>query len=88
MCFLRPITKGLQASGDLAKARRDTTGNLAQIPGVLPGYIAPVVGNAPGGVTELTAARRGMASPAFAPKGRKSDPGVTNARNRIDTVSN
>jgi putative SOS response-associated peptidase YedK len=33
------------------------------------------------GGRELTMARWGMPSPAFALKGKKSDPGVTNVRN-------
>jgi putative SOS response-associated peptidase YedK len=58
----------------------DRTGNLPPLPGVFPDYAAPIVRNQPDG-RELTMARWGMPSPAFALKGRKSDPGVTNVRN-------
>ena len=60
---------------------RDTTGNMPVLPGVFPDYFAPVVRNAPDGVRELSMARWGMPSPAFALAGKKSDPGVTNVRN-------
>jgi putative SOS response-associated peptidase YedK len=81
MCNLYSITKGPQAIRDLASAMRDTTGNLPPIPGVFPDYAAPIVRNAPDGVRELTMARWGMPSPAFAIAGKKTDPGVTNVRN-------
>jgi putative SOS response-associated peptidase YedK len=58
----------------------DNTGNLPPLPGIFPDYAAPIVCNQPGG-RELTMARWGMPSPAFALKGRNSDPGVTNIRN-------
>ena len=58
----------------------DRTGNLPQLPGIFPDYQAPIVRNQPGG-RELTMARWGMPSPAFALKGRNCDSGVTNVRN-------
>lgn len=81
MCNLYSITKGPQAIREAARAMRDTTGNLPPLPGVFPDYAAPIVRNAPDGVRELNMARWGMPSPAFALKGRNSDPGVTNVRN-------
>jgi putative SOS response-associated peptidase YedK len=81
MCNLYSITKGPQAIRDLARAMRDTTGNLPPLPGVFPDYAAPIVRNAPDGVRELTMARWGMPSPAFALVNKKTDPGVTNVRN-------
>ncbi|MFC7478016.1 SOS response-associated peptidase [Dankookia sp. GCM10030260] len=80
MCNLYSITKGQQAIRELARAMSDRTGNLPPLPGVFPDYAAPIVRNQPEG-RELTMARWGMPSPAFALKGRKSDPGVTNVRN-------
>jgi putative SOS response-associated peptidase YedK len=50
------------------------------MPGIFPDYLAPIVRNHPAG-RELMLARWGMPSPAFALKGRNSDPGVTNIRN-------
>ncbi len=81
MCNLYSLTKGQQAIRELTRAMRDVTGNLPLFPGVFPDYAAPIVRNAPDGVRELPTARWGMPSPAFALKGRKSDPGVTNVRN-------
>jgi putative SOS response-associated peptidase YedK len=81
MCNLYSITKGQQAIRQLAQVMRDTTGNLPLFPGVFPDYSAPIVRSAPDGVRELSLARWGMPSPAFALKGRNSDSGVTNIRN-------
>jgi uncharacterized protein (TIGR04255 family) len=81
LCNLYSITKGPQAIRDVARAFRDTTGNLPPLPGVFPDYAAPIVRNAPYGERELMMARWGMPSPAFALKGSNSDPGVTNVRN-------
>ena len=48
---------------------------------MFPDYSAPIVRTASDGVRELAMARWGMPSPAFALKGKKTDPGVTNVRN-------
>ena len=58
----------------------DRTGNLPPMPGIFPNYAAPIVRNQPEG-RELAMVRWGMPSPAFALKGKKTDPGVTNVRN-------
>ena len=81
MCNLYSIDIGQQAIRALARVMRDTTGNMPSLPGVFPDYSAPVVRNAPDGVRELSMARWGMPSPAFAIAGKKTDPGVTNVRN-------
>jgi putative SOS response-associated peptidase YedK len=81
VCNIYSITKGPQAIRDFARAFRDTTGNLAPIPGVFPDYAAPIVRNVEDGARDLTMARWGMPSPIFALKGRNSDSGVTNVRN-------
>jgi putative SOS response-associated peptidase YedK len=75
MCNLYSITKGQQAIRDLAGAMHDLTGNLPMLRGVFPDYSAPIVRIAGDGVRELTMARWGMPSPAFALEGRKSDQG-------------
>lgn len=80
MCNLYSMTKGQQAIRDLTRAMQDKTGNLPPLPGIFPDYAAPIVRNHPDG-RELTMARWGMPSPAFALKGRNSDPGVTNVCN-------
>lgn len=80
MCNLYSITKGQQAIREFTRAMADRAGNLPPLPGVFPDYAAPIVRNQPAG-RELAMARWGMPSPAFALKGKKTDPGVTNVRN-------
>lgn len=80
MCNLYAMTRGQQAIRELARAMADRTGNLPSLPGIFPDYQAPIVRNGADG-RELIMARWGMPSPAFALKGRKTDPGVTNVRN-------
>ena len=80
MCNLYSLSKGQAAIIELARAMRDSTGNMPMLPGIFPDYSAPIVRNHPEG-RELAMARWGMPSPAFALKGRKTDPGVTNVRN-------
>lgn len=62
MCNLYAMTKGQQAIRDLARAMRDTTGNLPPLPGIFPDYPAPIVRNASDGVRELAMIRWGMPS--------------------------
>lgn len=80
MCNLYSLTKGQQAIRDLVSVWKDSTGNLPPLPGIFPNYPAPIVTNTPGG-REMRMAKWGMPSPAFALKGKKTDPGVTNVRN-------
>ena len=80
MCNLYSLTKGQQAIREITRAMMDNTGNMPPLPGIFPDYRAPIVRNQPEG-RELTMARWGMPSPAFALKGKNSDPGVTNVRN-------
>ena len=80
MCNLYSLTKGQQAIREWAGVMQDRTGNLPPMPAIFPDYAAPIVRDRPEG-RELTLARWGMPSPAFALKGRKSDPGITNVRN-------
>jgi putative SOS response-associated peptidase YedK len=81
MCNLYSVTKGQQAIRALAKAMRDSAGNLSLLSGIFPDYAAPVVRIAADGVRELAVARWGMPSPVFALQGRKVDKGITNIRN-------
>jgi putative SOS response-associated peptidase YedK len=81
MCNLYSLSKGQQAIRELTGAMQDRAGNLPILPSVFPDYAAPIVRNTAEGLRELTLARWGMPSPAFALKGRNSDPGVTNVRN-------
>lgn len=80
MCNLYSLTASQAAIRQLARAMADRTGNLPPLPGIFPDYAAPIVRNGPDG-RELAMARWGMPSPAFALKGRRTDPGVTNVRN-------
>ena len=81
MCNLYSLTKGQDAIRRVAKAMRDVTGNLPALPAIFPDTPAPVVRTGEDAVRELVMMRWGMPSPAFALKGRKTDPGVTNVRN-------
>ena len=80
MCNLYSLSKGQQAIREFVDAATDHTGNLPPLPGIFPDYAAPIVRNGAEG-RELALARWGLPSPAFALKGRKTDPGVTNVRN-------
>ena len=55
--------------------------NMPSLPGIYPDYEAPIVRTAEDGEREVTKARWGMPSPAFALQGKKADKGVTNIRN-------
>ena len=78
MCNLYSLSKGQAAIIEMTRAMLDLTGNLPLLPGIFPDYSAPIVRNSEAG-RELVMARWGMPSPAFALKGRKSDPGIANA---------
>lgn len=80
MCNLYSLTRGQAAIREMTRAMQDRTGNLPALPGIYPDYRAPIVRNGAEG-RELCLARWGMPSPAFALKGRGTDPGVTNVRN-------
>ena len=82
MCNLYSLMSNQQAIRDWAgvMAENDHTGNLPLMPGIFADYAAPIVRNQPEG-RELAMVRWGMPSPAFALKGKKTDPGVTNVRN-------
>jgi putative SOS response-associated peptidase YedK len=81
MCNLYSASKGQSEIAEVARAMRDSTGNLQPLPGIYPDYAAPVVRAGTDGVRELAMARWGMPSPAFALEGKKTDRGVTNIRN-------
>ena len=80
MCNLYSLSKGQAAIIEMTRAMLDQTGNMPLLPGIFPDYSAPIVRNTAHG-RELAMARWGMPSPAFALKGRKTDPGITNVRN-------
>jgi putative SOS response-associated peptidase YedK len=80
MCNLYSLTRTQDAMRALFRVTKDLTGNLPPMPGVFPDYPSPIVRKADG-ERELAMARWGMPSPAFALKGRTTDPGVTNVRN-------
>jgi hypothetical protein len=46
MCNLYSIDIGQQAIREIAKAMRDTTGNMPSLSGVFPEHFAPIVRNA------------------------------------------
>jgi putative SOS response-associated peptidase YedK len=61
MCNLYSIVSNQQAIRQLARAFRDSTGNMPTLPGVFPDYAAPIVRNTAEG-RELAMARWGMPS--------------------------
>jgi len=76
MCNLYSLSKGQRAIIELARAMRDTTGNLPPLPGIFPDAVAPVVRTARDGVRELTMMRWGFPPPPNLGKAL-----VTNVRN-------
>ncbi|WP_437872004.1 SOS response-associated peptidase [Methylorubrum extorquens] len=80
MCNLYALTKSQDEIRRLFAVETDRTGNLPPLPGIFPNTAAPIVHVAEGRRT-LSVYRWGMPSPAFALKGKKTDPGVTNVRN-------
>lgn len=55
MCNLFSMTKGQQAIRELAGAMRDMTGNLPMLPGIFPGYAAPIVRSGADGALGIVA---------------------------------
>ena len=80
MCNVYSLRAPQSEIGEAFGIERDETGNPPPLPGVFPNTAAPVV-HLREGVRALSMMRWGMPSPAFALKGRKVDPGVTNVRN-------
>ncbi|MDN3571580.1 SOS response-associated peptidase [Methylobacterium longum] len=80
MCNLYSLRAGPDALRRAFGVDRDETGNLPLLPGIFPNTAAPVV-HTRDGTRALSMMRWGMPSPAFALKGHKIDPGVTNVRN-------
>lgn len=80
MCNLYALTKSQDEIRRLFEVESDRTGNLPSLPGIFPNTVAPIVHIGEGRRT-LSMYRWGMPSPAFALKGKKTDPGVTNVRN-------
>ena len=79
MCNLYSLTKGQAAIREIARAMRDTTGNLPLFPSVFPDQVAPVVRRARdggGGERELAVMRWGF--PPVAQPGARP---ITNVRN-------
>ncbi|MCJ2031292.1 SOS response-associated peptidase [Methylobacterium sp. J-043] len=80
MCNLYALTKSQDEIRRLFEVETDRTGNLPPLPGIFPNTAAPIV-HVVDGERTLSMYRWGMPSPAFALKGKKTDPGVTNVRN-------
>ncbi len=80
MCNLYSLTKGQAAMRGLFPRLSDAGLNLPPTPHLYPDYEAPIIRRGDNG-SELAMARWGLPSPAFAPKGKNADKGVTNVRN-------
>jgi hypothetical protein len=76
VCNLYSLTKGQAAIREIARAMRDTTGNLPPLPGIFPDQLAPVVRTARDGARELATMRWGF--PPVAQPGARP---ITNVRN-------
>jgi putative SOS response-associated peptidase YedK len=63
MCNLYSVTKGQAAIRELARAMRDTTGNMPPLPAVFPDMMAPVVATSRDGVRQLMMMRWGFPPP-------------------------
>jgi putative SOS response-associated peptidase YedK len=81
MCNLYSITTNQKAIRELAKAMRDSTGNLPPLPAVFPDRLAPIVRTAPDGVRELTMMRWGFPPRPPFPGSKINNRPVTNVRN-------
>lgn len=62
MCNLDKVTIEQRATCDLARAMRDTTGNLPSLPGIFSHYLALIVKKALRGVRDLAMVCSGMPS--------------------------
>lgn len=80
MCNLYSLIRSQSEIGKVFRVEHDDTGNLPPLPGIFPNTAAPVI-RMRDGARALSMMRWGMPSPAFALKGKKVDPGVTNVRN-------
>ena len=80
MCNLYSLIRPQSEIGRAFSVEHDDTGNLPSLPGIFPNTTAPVI-RMRDGARALSMMRWGMPSPAFALKGKKVDPGVTNVRN-------
>jgi putative SOS response-associated peptidase YedK len=76
MCNLYSITRSQEAMRRLFQVKRDLTGNLPVLPGVLPDTMAPIVRTSRDGERELTMMRWG-----FPPPPNLGTAPVTNVRN-------
>jgi putative SOS response-associated peptidase YedK len=63
MCNLYNVRTNQAAIRDIARAMRDSVGNLPPLPGVYPDYPAPIVRTAADGVRELAMARWACPAP-------------------------
>ncbi len=76
MCNLYSLTRGQAAIRELARAMRDTTGNLPPLPGIFPDQMAPVVRGGGEEGRELAVLRWG-----FPPVAKAGARPITNVRN-------
>jgi putative SOS response-associated peptidase YedK len=62
MCNLYAMTKSQAQIARATKALLDNLGDMPPLPGIFPGYPAPIVRNAANGEREMATAYWGMAS--------------------------
>lgn len=79
MCNLYSVTTNRDAIRQLAKAFNDSIGNMPELPGIYPDYLAPIVRLNRDGEREIVLARWGLPSLRDEPT-EKPNKGTTNIR--------
>jgi putative SOS response-associated peptidase YedK len=80
MCNLYSMTTNREALRRISEAMNDKVGNLPELPGIYPDYLAPIVILNTAGEREIILARWGMPSLTKQVPPDKTNPGSTNIR--------
>jgi len=80
MCNLYSVTTNREAIRRISQALNDSIGNLPELPGIYPDYLAPIVKLDQLGRREIVLARWGLASLKDSPATEKPNRGTTNVR--------
>ena len=81
MCNLYSMTRSRDAIRQIAQAMNDSLGNLPELPGIYPDYLAPIVKLDQLGRREVVLARWGLVSLKDPPATERPNKGTTNVRN-------
>lgn len=80
MCNLYSVTTNREAMRRIGKAFSDSVGNMPELPGIYPDYLAPIVRLDATGEREIVLARWGLPSLKDDPASEKPNKGTTNIR--------